>query len=66
MDPNIVLKHLGLPSQSALARKLGLPVSTVAEWFQNGRIPRLAQFDIETLTRGKIRAERRRPTSSPQ
>jgi hypothetical protein len=58
MTPDQVKQHFEAPTQTALAEALGKPVSTVAEWFQKGRVPRGAQFELEILTAGKLKADR--------
>jgi hypothetical protein len=58
MTPDQVKQHFKVQTQTALAERLQKPVSTVAEWFQKGRIPRAVQFELELDTRGKLKAER--------
>jgi DNA-binding transcriptional regulator YiaG len=52
-----VKQHFGAQTQSALAAKLGKPVSTVAEWFQRGRVPRAVQLELQIRTDGRLRAK---------
>lgn len=40
MTPEQLKQHFQAPTQTALAVLLGRPVSTVAEWFQTGRVPK--------------------------
>lgn len=58
MTPDQVKEHFEVDTQTALAAKLGKPISTVADWFQRDRIPRAVQFELEVLTSGGLRAER--------
>ena len=59
MTPEQLKNHFQAPTQTALAEKLGRPVSTVAEWFQRGRVPREVQLEIQIRTGGKLKAENR-------
>lgn len=61
MTPDQVKEHFGVATQTALAVELQRPISTVAEWFQRGRIPRAVQFELEIATGGKLKAERPQP-----
>jgi DNA-binding transcriptional regulator YiaG len=56
MTPEQVKQHFGAQTQSALAAKLGKPVSTVAEWFQRGRVPRAVQLELQIRTAGHLKA----------
>lgn len=58
MTPEQVKEHFDAPTQTALAATLGKPISTVADWFQQGRVPRAVQFELEIMTGGKLKAER--------
>lgn len=51
MTPDQLKEHFNVDTQTALAARLGKPVSTVAEWFQKGRVPRavLLEVELETL-----------------
>jgi DNA-binding transcriptional regulator YdaS (Cro superfamily) len=55
MNIDQAIEHFG--SQSALARALGIEPPSVAEWKANGRIPPLRQFQIESVTGGKLKAD---------
>ena len=57
MTPNQVLTHFKVPTKSALARKLGKPVSTVHDWFQTGRVPRAVQYELQIRTQGALQAK---------
>jgi hypothetical protein len=59
MTPQELKSHFGVETQTALAERLGKPVSTVAEWFQVGRVPRVVQLEIELDTGGALKADRR-------
>ena len=56
MTPQDLQKHYG--TQTAIARALGAAQSSVAEWFQNGRIPEGRQYQIELATNGVLRADK--------
>jgi DNA-binding transcriptional regulator YdaS (Cro superfamily) len=43
-------------SQSDLARAVGVTSQAVNKWIAQGRIPLGRQFQIQVLTRGKLRA----------
>lgn len=58
MTPDQVKQHYNAPTQTALAEALKKPVSTVAEWFQKGRVPKAEQFRLELDTGGALRADR--------
>lgn len=59
MTPEQVKEHFQAPTQTALAATLGKPISTVAEWFQRGRVPRAVQLELQIMTKGKLAAEDR-------
>jgi hypothetical protein len=59
MTPEQVKNHFQAPTQSALAVHLGKPVSTVAEWFQRGVVPRAVQLELQIMTGGVLKAEDR-------
>lgn len=44
-------------TQKALAEKLGVGQSCIANWKKRGKIPRLAQFEIQKLTRGRLKVD---------
>jgi hypothetical protein len=57
MTPDQLKNHFKAPTQTALAAILGKPVSTVAEWFQRGVVPRAVQLEVEIRTEGQLKAE---------
>ncbi len=59
MTPDQVKQHFKVQTQTALAETLGKPISTVAEWFQRGKVPRVVQYELEIRTKGKLKAEDR-------
>lgn len=59
MTPEQVKVFFQAPTQTALAARLGKPISTVAEWFQRGKVPRAVQLELQILTDGKLPAEDR-------
>lgn len=44
-------------TQKALAEKLGVGQPAVANWKKRGKIPMLAQFKIQKLTRSKLKVD---------
>jgi hypothetical protein len=60
MTPEQVKAHFQAPTVTALAATLGRPISTVAEWFQNDRIPRAVQLELQIDTNGALLAEPRK------
>ena len=56
MKPQDAIKHFG--TQKALADKLGLGQSAVANWVAREQIPALSQLRIEALTGGKLKANK--------
>jgi hypothetical protein len=64
MSPDQLKSHFNVSTQTALAERLGKPISTVAEWFQKGKLPRAVQFEMEILTGGALVADRTQPARS--
>ena len=58
MTPDQLKEHFKVQTQTALAAALDRPISTVAEWFQRGRVPKAVQFELELKTNGQLQAER--------
>lgn len=56
MTPQQVQRFFKVQTQAALARVLRRPASTVAEWFQRGCVPKAAQFELQIITGGRLRA----------
>jgi DNA-binding transcriptional regulator YdaS (Cro superfamily) len=44
-------------TQTAIAEALGVGQSAVAQWFIAKRVPILRQYQIERLTRGRLKAD---------
>jgi len=59
MKPDQLLTYFQVTTQSDLARLLGRPNSTVAEWFQRGTVPREVQLELQIQTGGKLMAKPR-------
>jgi len=56
MTPQDVLAHFR--TQAEIARVLGCAQSSVAEWFDAGKVPDGRQYQLELATRGALRADR--------
>lgn len=55
MDIQQVISHFdGIP---ATARALGVSYQAVREWKQQGRIPVTRRYQIEVVTKGKLKAD---------
>ena len=57
MTPDQLKVHFNVQTQTALAAALDKPISTVAEWFQRGRVPRAVQLELQIRTGGKLKAD---------
>lgn len=44
-------------TQLAVAVALGVSQAAVAQWVQAGKVPMRRQFQVQILTRGKLRAD---------
>lgn len=55
MDKQQAIRHFG--SSAALARALGITRAAVTNWGE--RVPPLRQWELEVLTEGALKAERR-------
>lgn len=56
MKPNEIINHYGSPVKAAY--KIGVSLQAVHNWINNGKVPRLSQLAIQTLTRGKLKADK--------
>jgi len=56
MQINHVLEHFG-KSQTKLAQALDIAQSNIARWVKSGEIPKLRQYQIQLLTKGKLKAD---------
>ena len=69
MDVETVIMYFG--GITATARALGVAAPSVSEWRKTGRVPRMRQYQIQVLTRGKLtmpepaKPAKRAPTSAP-
>lgn len=61
MDIEKVIEHFGGPQETCLA--LGVTKGAISQWRTDG-VPELRQFQIEALTGGRFKAERRREVES--
>lgn len=60
MTPQQLKDFFQVETQTALAEALDKPVSTVAEWFQRGVVPRAVQLELQIKTDGKLQADQER------
>ncbi len=58
MTPRQVIKYFGTQSAAAVACRRTQPA--VANWLARGRVPQLAQLELEEATDGKLKADRKR------
>jgi hypothetical protein len=56
MTPNDLITLF--KTQTEIAKALGCAQSSVAEWFETGRVPEGRQYQIELLTGGALRASK--------
>ena len=56
MNYDDLIKHYG--TQVAIAKALGIKSPSIAEWKAKGEIPEVRQYQIEVLTKGKLKASR--------
>ena len=56
MTPDQIKDYFKAPTQTALAGILDRPISTVAEWFQRGVVPRAVQLELQIRTGGALQA----------
>lgn len=57
MTPNQLTRHYGNGNRAA--RALGISRQAVRRWIAQGYVPETRQYQIEVLTGGKLRADRR-------
>jgi predicted site-specific integrase-resolvase len=55
MTPQQVRKHYG--SEIKAAAGIGVSVTTIRNWLAAGKIPKLKQLAIQTLTNNKLKAD---------
>lgn len=51
-----LVQKFGNKGQISLA--LGMSYSRIANWFYKGYIPQITQYQIEVLTKGKLKADK--------
>ena len=54
MTPEIVLEHF--KTKAEIARSIDITPQAVQQWFDSGRIPFGRQFQIQVITKGKLKA----------
>jgi hypothetical protein len=54
VDYATLLQHFG--SQVAIAKALSIKQASVARWARTGRVPILRQFQVESLTKRRLKA----------
>lgn len=54
-----VFVYFGAPSQEALAKQIGVSQGAISQWKKAGEIPVFRQIQIEMLTSGELKADRR-------
>ena len=55
MKPKDVINHFG--SQTEAAKELRVSQPAIAKWVANGKVPELRQYQIEKITKGKLKCE---------
>jgi DNA-binding transcriptional regulator YdaS (Cro superfamily) len=55
MTPEDLQKQFG--TQLNIARALGVSAPSVSLWFSNKRVPLLRQYQVEKMTRGRLKAD---------
>lgn len=45
-------------SQTKVARALGIAQSNVSKWVKSGHVPELRQYQLQLLTKGKLKADK--------
>ena len=55
MKPSEVIEYFGNATKAAAS--IGVSQQCVRHWGINGRIPKLSQLAIQTVTKGKLKAD---------
>lgn len=55
MNPKEVVEHYGNPTRAAAA--IGVTEQSIRNWVKSGEIPNLVQLALQTLTKGKLKAD---------
>lgn len=53
MKPKDVIKYYG--TQQKAAEALGCKQPSISEWVKSGEVPKLRQYQIEKITKGKLK-----------
>ena len=56
MTPDDLLKFFG--TKAEIARALGIKLTSVCEWFDNDFIPELRQYQVELVSKGRLRSDK--------
>ncbi len=55
MKPKQVVEYFG--TQENTAKALGVTQQSVAAWVKLGKVPKLRQYQIEKITKGKLKCQ---------
>ena len=55
MKPKDGINHVGNQTEAAKALRVSQPA--IAKWVANGNVPELRQYQIEKITKGKLKCE---------
>lgn len=56
MTPDDLLKFFG--TKAEIARALGPEPASVGEWFKNNSVPELRQYQVELVSKGRLRSDK--------
>ena len=56
MTPNDLLEYFG--SKAEIARAIGIEPPSITDWFKDGEVPEVRQYQIELATDGALRASK--------
>lgn len=55
MKPSEVIEHYKTDVRAAA--EIGVSYQSIKNWLKNGKVPRISQLAIQTLTKGKLKAD---------
>jgi transposase len=55
MKINEIIEHYG--NRLKAAAEIGVSITTIDNWVNNDKVPRLSQLAIQTLTKNKLKAD---------